>query len=314
MSAPEPKHGARQASPLRLLVGVAVVALALCGSFGGYAMIADHLVDEADRDAPRDPSTGILLSAESKWLGPEDADKAVLLVHGFIGAGQNFGGLPELLADKGWRVHVMRLPGHGTSPRDLIEVTPEELLAAVRQETQALMEKHGTVVLIGHSMGGTLCVLTAADLNVSGVVLAAPYFEVTRKWYYLLPAEQWQKLTAPCLHWLYKGKVFLQVNRKEAKDDILSYEWVHTKSVGVLMELGQQAGQTQLLEGVTCPVLMLHGTGDVAASPKAARQAFELLGSTDKRFVSLSRSSHHIFFDYDREQVLDEIGRFVEAR
>ncbi len=35
------------------------------------------------------------------------------------------------------------------------------------------------------------------------------------------------------------------------------------------------------------------------------------MASKDKRYVSLDRSNHHIFWDYDQAQVMDEIVRFL---
>ena len=43
-----------------------------------------------------------------------------------------------------------------------------------------------------------------------------------------------------------------------------------------------------------------------------ARQALEHMASDEKKFVLLERSNHHIFWDYDREQVYAEVLRFLE--
>ena len=58
---------------------------------------------------------------------------------------------------------------------------------------------------------------------------------------------------------------------------------------------------------------MLHGRNDVAASPAAADLALIQMGSTDKRLVWLERSNHHVFWDYDAEQVMREIVEFTRA-
>jgi len=297
-------------SAQRLVLWTAAGTAMLCI---GCCVLTDRLVTRADRRALRDPDTGILVGAEPRDLGPAGAEMGILLVHGFIGAGNNFNDLPERLAERGWRVRVMLLPGHGTSPRDFMEVGPDELLDAVLAELSALRANHSRVVLVGHSMGGSLCVLVAAQEDVDGIVLGAPYFGVTYRWYYILPAELWTKLASPFMRWVPKGRKLVQVNRKEVMDQIVSYRWTPLPGVMTLIELGRQAGDPAVLGRVRCPVLLIHSHGDNAASPKAAAEAFRNIGSTNKRAVWLETSNHVIYWDFEREQVAEEILRFVES-
>lgn len=271
------------------------------------------MIERSDRAAPRDPATGILIGAEPRELGPPDARCAVLFIHGFVGAGSNFGDLPGQIAAESYFVRVMRLPGHGTSPLDLIRVTADDLLDAVREEVRTLKHTHSRVVLVGHSMGATLAALIAAQDGVDGVVLGAPYFGVTSRWYYCFKSETWIRLTRPVLRWVYKGKLFVQVNRKEAKRDILAYRWVPREAGDALLELGARVNKVEILEAIKCPVLLLHAPGDIAASPIAAESAFQKMASAEKRFVWLRRSNHHIFWDYDREQVIQDVIVFLKA-
>lgn len=296
----------------RKLRTLAIGFAALVGVVLVYRIAADALVTRADDAADRDPVTGWLRGSEPRWLGPENAPDAVLMVHGFVGAGTNFGELPQRLAAKGLRVRVMRLPGHGTSPREFEAVTAEELVEAVKVELAGLKRDHARVFLVGHSMGGTLSTLAAAQGGADGVVLGAPYFGVTHHWYYGLRAETWMSVAEPFLRWLYKGEFFIQVNRKEAKSDILSYAWVPLGGLETLGELGRRASSPSTLDSLHAPVLLLHGPGDVAASPGAASDAVSAMAATDKRVVWLERSNHHVFWDYDRQQVFAETEAFLD--
>lgn len=293
---------------MRWSLGVATTGLVLLTS---CALLTNRMVTRADRNAARNPHTGILLGAEERDLGPVDARGAVLLVHGFLGAGNNFADLPERLAALGWRVRVMRLPGHGTSPRDFQRVTPDELLSAVREELGALQATYGKVIVVGHSMGGTLSTLAVAEDGADGLVLAAPFFGVTYRWYYILKPEIWTWITRPIMPWVYKGQCFTQVNRKEAKPEIVSYTWMPTRALSTLYELARRARSKEILNNITCPVLLIHAHGDVSASIKASRKSFDVMASTDKRAVWLKKSNHHIFWDYEREQVMKEIEKFI---
>lgn len=267
----------------------------------------------ADPDIAQNTSTRILIGAEPRTLGRENARAAVLMVHGFLGAGQNFDNLPDLLAQEGFRVRVMLLPGHGTSPKELKTLSAADLKQAVSEEIQNLQVNYEAVYVIGHSMGATLAFLAASNTSIDGIVLAAPFFAVTRKPYYLLPPETWFHYLHPVLPWLYKGKLFIQVNRRDAKDKILSYDWVPANALLVLFELGKEAEQKETIASITCPTLIIHSVTDSAASFERAKLVYDTLPSTQKRLVVLQRSNHHVFFDYEEKQVKQEIITWLKG-
>jgi len=264
-----------------------------------------------ERSIPHNRDTGYMFGAEPRDLGPVDASGAVLLVHGFIGDGSNFGALPDSIAAQGWHVRVMLLPGHGTKPTDLIGVTGDSLLAAVEAEAAALRKRYGAVVLIGHSMGGTLSTIAAAEGYADRLILCAPYFGVTYKAQYLLPPETWVDLLKPAVVWVRKTDTYIMVNRKEAKPEIETYRWLPLSAVDMLNGLGDRGKREETLSRITCPVLFLHSTGDEAASFTESRKAFDAIASTDKTFHELKASNHHLFFDYEREETIAAIVAFL---
>lgn len=298
------KRARKLRRPLFAFLGVILLLAA-------YNVLVSILVTQWEQKAPRDPDSGILIGAEPIDLGPKDARTAVLLVHGFAGAGNNFGELPQRLAEAGYRVRAMLLPGHGTSPRDFAKTSHAALLQAVLDELRSLKERHETLFLAGHSMGGALSTLAASIEEVDGLILAAPYFGVTYHWYYVLPAETWTGLTGPFVRWIYKGDAFICVKRTEVSDQIFSYRWIPASASATLVRLGRLAKDPDVLAGITCPVLLLHGHDDRAASPAAAAAVFEAMASENKQAVWLDNSDHHIFWDYDRERAITEILRFT---
>jgi carboxylesterase len=296
----------------RILYAIAL-AVAVTGASCAYNVGAGYLAEHAAAQEPRDPETGILLGAVPLDLGPEDADVAVLLVHGFVGGVNNFGDLPDRLAAQGWRVRGMRLPGHGTWPEDLNRINPDDLTSAVAEEYNDLRRKYPRVVLVGHSMGGALAAVTAAQHeSPDALVLAAPYFGVTYKPYYVLRPETWTRLTYWAFRWVYKGEVFMQVNRNESKPRIFSYTWLPSHALVTLIEVGEIAADPQMLAKIDCPVLLIHGRQDVAASGEAAARALEAVPATVKEVVWLEKSNHHIFWDYEREEAVVAVVAFIQ--
>ncbi len=114
------------------------------------------LVSRTDAKAPRDLNTGVLIGAEELVLGPEDAPTAVLLVHGFIGAMDNFWSCRNGSSPKGTGCgrFACRATAHPPPPaRDMVDTTGGDLLEALVREAGVLEKKHDRVVLVGHSMG-----------------------------------------------------------------------------------------------------------------------------------------------------------------
>jgi carboxylesterase len=275
-----------------------------------YRFVTEMLVTAVDEAVARN-DFGIMIGAEERDLGPAKSSGGCLLVHGFVGGSNNFADLPERLAERGWHVRVMRLPGHGTSPRDFENLQADDMVQAVRAELIAMHRRHRIVVLVGHSMGGTLATLAASEIRVNRLVLAAPYFGVTYRWYYGLAPEDWNALLSPVVRWVYKGKLFLQVNRTEAKDKIVSYTWVPSRGLSTLTSLGRWAGSADVLARIVCPVLTIHSSGDVAASQAATQKAVDAMASPEKPTLWLNRSNHHVFWDHEREQVIEAILDFL---
>ncbi|OPZ13078.1 MAG: Thermostable monoacylglycerol lipase [candidate division BRC1 bacterium ADurb.BinA364] len=263
----------------------------------------------------RDPMTGIVLGAEELELSPpvgvEPRGEACLLLHGFCGSPADFADLPEQLAARGFDVRVPRLPGHGTTPPDFAYQPDGAILAKTREEYRRLRQRFQTVHVIGFSMGGALAARLSAEEDVARLVLAAPYFGVSYRWYYILPPEWWQRMLGWAIPYAPKFKPFTCVKKRESIGRFFSYFWVPTAGSRQLMRLGAEARAHGVLERIDCPVLHLHSPSDRAASPSAAQKAFDRIGSKAKRQVWLANSDHVLFWDCDAEQAKSEILGFL---
>jgi len=298
----------------RRLLLLALLALSLATAVAACTLLTPVMVSRTDAAAPRNPETGLLVGAEPVDLGPEDSECAILLVHGHLGAPSNFAELPALLAERGWRVRVMLLPGHGTSPFDYDQVTAGDLQDAVRRELRSLAAGRRTVVVGGHSMGGALAAIAASEEDVDGLVLIAPYFGVSHHWWYGLRPETWTRLGTPFLHWLYKGRLFTQVNRREAAPLVVSYRWVPMSSVVGMQEIALRARGADRLSGIRCPVFWAHSPNDVAASFEEAHRTVDAMVAAPRReCLAVPASNHHLLLDYDRGIVGTRTVEFLES-
>lgn len=82
-----------------------------------------------------------------------------LILHGFLGMGDNWKTLGSKFAEEGYQVHLIDQRNHGKSPHS--EEFKYEIMAADIVE-YCKEHKLSDTVLLGHSMGGKTAMLTAA--------------------------------------------------------------------------------------------------------------------------------------------------------
>ena len=65
---------------------------------------------------------------------------------------------------------------------------------------------------------------------------------------------------------------------------------------------------------ITLPVLILHGTADKATRPDGSQEFFDQAGSADKLLKLYDGHAHDLLNDLGREQVMDDIVGWIDAR
>lgn len=304
-------------TPRRIAWSMLTATAVLAASAGAYGCVAGRALKREMAATPRDGVTGIVLGCEPIGLDPpapasDPPTSACLLIHGFLGSRRDFSDLGARLAAGGYHVRLARLPGHGTTPRDFAARSPDEMLDGARDELTSLRSRYRSVTVVGFSMGGSLATLLAAEGGVDRLVLIAPYYGVTYRWFYVLRPEWWNAALGWAIPYVIRSDRFIKVNRPEARKEIYAYHVVPTRGVATLVELGRRARQPRVLEAVHCPTLLVMAEGDEASSPARAREAFIRLGSPVKQEAWFSRrNNHHILLDYDREQAKAAIANFI---
>lgn len=108
--------------------------------------------------------------------------KGVLLIHGLSDSPYLIQPIARHLQSRGFLVRAILLPGHGTVPGDLLNVTYREWIKAASYGVRTLKADVENVYLGGFSTGGTLSVLHALqDREVKGLFLFAPALAVKEK-------------------------------------------------------------------------------------------------------------------------------------
>jgi carboxylesterase len=123
-----------------------------------------------------------------------DAEQAVFLIHGLGGTQYDMGSMHKRLKLAGFDTHSLTLPGHGTTPEDLVGIVAEDWLTACRRMYAELAERYRTLHLMGMCMGALLATEVAKqERHDKGrlIALAPPIF--IDGW-----ATPWYRVLRPC--------------------------------------------------------------------------------------------------------------------
>lgn len=130
--------------------------------------------------------------------------RGVLLTHGLTDSPYSMRYLAEFFAQNGFRVMAILLPGHGTQPGDLLEVSWQEWTKAVAYGVDRLAEQVDEVYLAGCSTGAALSVYHSLhDQRVRGLLLFSPALRITP----LAALAGWHKLYS----WLWPAGKWLAI-------------------------------------------------------------------------------------------------------
>ena len=127
--------------------------------------------------------------------------RGVLLTHGLSDSPYSMLHLAAFFQQNGFRVMTVLLPGHGTQPGDLLDVTWQEWAKTVAYGAYQLAEEVDEVYLAGYSTGATLSVYhSLRDNRVRGLFLFSPALKITRRaafanlhklYSWLIPSARW---------------------------------------------------------------------------------------------------------------------------
>ncbi len=227
----------------------------------------------------------------------------VLLVHGLNGCQSDMEEIGESLTARGFITRIMLLPGHGTRVQDMLAIGWPEWAQAVRQELQELQQQCTSVFLIGHSLGGSLCLHVAAHERVAGVVtMCAPIHMPL----WMLPAVRLARRLTPLLPTLREDICDAEARRHHTRK---IYRWTAMAPVeSMLQYLPRLRAELSL---VTAPILIMNAVHDHVVPARDGKALYDLVGSREKELLTLHRSYHVVMKDHDREEVMAHTLAFV---
>jgi carboxylesterase len=269
------------------------------------------------QETERDPSTSVVFGAEDRRM-PGDAavSHGVLLVHGFLGSPADLGYLPWRLRERGLTVRALRLPGHGTGPSVLDDVSPQEYLDAVETARRELSAQCARVSVVGFSFGGALAIRSAADRRPWRLVLVNPWLGDT--WtppWMPVSTDRMIDFAAVTTPRVIKPLGMTRCNDPDGVVRLRAYSTVRTRAAKAARDLARNCASPEFAAKLTSPTLVLLSPQDHTAKAAATETWFSALPLAEpaKRLLCFDRSDHILLQDFDRDAATDAIVEFLTS-
>jgi alpha-beta hydrolase superfamily lysophospholipase len=218
----------------------------------------------------------------------------VILVHGFL-AHRNQTLLRETataLSRKGYAAYRFDFSGNGDSEGRFEDAVPGKMLRELDSVVRHFKDRYTKIFLLGHCLGGTIALLTAARsaLKVDGLILLAAPVHLDKAGERLLTSQQRSQIQSV-------GFTIMNVQRPVG---MIPYT-VTDRFVGEMAAIDTLV----VAENVTCPALLVHGTADPLVPASDSQELFEALSTKD--IVLIGGADHDLRVPEHRDAVISNV-------
>lgn len=257
----------------------------------------------------------------TRHWSPAGAPKAsIVICHGVNSHGGQYVRAAEAFVSRGFAVTALDLRGRGRSEGERFYVDSIDDYVSDLSQTIELARSHHPdrpLFLLGHSAGGVTSTTYALDYQdrLDGLICESFAFRVYAPNFAL-------KLLEGASHFVPHAHVL----KLKMEDFSRDPEWVAQLNADPLTHNEVQPVQTvaafaragerfeREFSRITLPVFILHGTADHATRPDGSQEFFDKASSKDKALKLYEGHYHDLLNDLGREQVMDDIIGWIEAR
>lgn len=259
-------------------------------------------------------------------MTPCYAKPEIVLLHGMWCTGATLEPIANQFRDAGYMVHTPTLPLHKSNLTDderrrLGKVSLRDYANYLRTYIQNL-QLNQPPVLLGHSMGGLLAQMLAAEMPTRALVLVSPappagnnlihLSSVTATSFIMANGRFWQKANKPST-WHADFCLFNKVDpsKRELHHHNLVAESGRCFAEIVFWFLRKDKCTWLDLKRISCPVLTVAGTKDRLIVPDVTRKVGRSFPNSELRMYG--NHGHMIFLEPGAEEVIHDMVEWVGA-
>ena len=228
----------------------------------------------------------------------------ILLIHGFTASPTELRPIADDLHSKGYDIHSVLLPGHGTSPEDLQSKTRKDWWEAVKKKFE---EINGCDYVIGFSMGALLACRLAVEFQekIKGLIIISTFIKIKPKILsrvsFLFP-----------LIGLFKPYISKSPETEDFfnKHNLISYMSYPVNAAYESVKLSKYT-QRKIIPQITIPTLIIQGVKDDRVDPEGYLFLDKKIPAKDKKVILLPDSQHIVTVGPDKELLFKSIREFI---
>lgn len=209
----------------------------------------------------------------------------------------------NFLNEAGYTVYAPLLAGHGKTPEDMNQTTHLDWYASALEAYHRIRKmdvEH--VVVAGLSMGGLLTFKLAVEQKVDAVVsLCTPIYVMDKR-------AKFSHIAKYFFPYLPRRNI----KEEHIEENIVPLNRTPVGCVSSLMRLLKSVKKD--LSRVKAPTMIIQAGKDETVDPRSAEYIYEKISSETKEFKNYPASTHVITLDHDREQVFQDVLRFIRER
>jgi esterase/lipase len=214
--------------------------------------------------------------------------KGALLVHGLFDTPFIMRDVGQHLADQGFLVRSILLPGHATIPADLLTTSVKDWQKATEFGVKSFANKVDSLYLVGFSTGASLelnyVLEHGTDLdNIAGLIMLCPAFAINARKSLFLRLYR-------MVRWMIKGQKWIF---RHENPDYTKYTSFPVNSAYLVQRVIIE--NTLLLKQSDCklPIFMVLSEDDETVRADIALNFFKQHYNTDSRLIYYSNNMHN---------------------
>jgi len=201
--------------------------------------------------------------------------RGILLTHGLSDSPYFMRHVAVFFQAQGFRVLAVLLPGHGTQPGDMLDVTWQEWDRTVAYGTEKLAAEVDELYLGGYSAGGALSIYRSLhDKRIRGLFLFAPALDITHK----AAFASWLKL----LGWMFPRIKWLDIKPDK---DLYKYESFAINTAAQMYALTQVLSDELQKQSLNIPIFTVASEDDKTVHTSAIIEFMAVQKHPENKFI-----------------------------